>query len=99
MVLRIVIDSLRGFFARAGTSYGRHPPIPSPDCQRFCSHADLDDRALLDLLEPRLHAGVVLLAVQDLSDLLAHALEGLTVQCLLRFQPEDVIAQRRSMGT
>src|ERR1700675_1827900 len=99
MVLRIVIDSLRGFSARAGTITEAHPPIPRRDCQRFYSHANLDDRALLDLLEPRLHAGVVFLPVEDLAHLLAHALERFAVQRLFRFQPEDVIAELRPIGT
>src|ERR1043165_1452903 len=86
------------FFGAGWNRLRAYRPIRSRDCQRFCSHADLDDRPLLDLLDPRLHARVVLLPVQDLADLLAHPLEGLAVEGLLRLQPEDVVPELRAIG-
>src|SRR5262245_323117 len=90
-----VQDSLRRFSARAGTDYERYPPIRALPCQCFCSHADLDDCTPLDLLDPDLHPGVVLLAEEDLPHLLPNPLERLTIQRLLRLQTEDVIADLR----
>src|SRR3989449_3515296 len=59
------------------------------------SQPDLDDRPLLDLLEPGLQARVVLLAEQDLADLRLGPGQRLPLEGLLRLEAEDVVAQRR----
>src|ERR1051325_5635230 len=58
----------------------------------------LDDRALLDLVEPRFLSRVELLPEQDVADLLSRAHQPLALQCLLRFEPEDVPAERGPIG-
>src|SRR5262249_54581532 len=54
--------------------------------------------SLLDLFQPGLQPRLVLLAEQNLSDLLLDADEPVALQRVLRLQPEDVIAERRAVG-
>src|SRR5438128_5272967 len=81
-----------------GTDYETYPPIWGRGCQRICSHADFDDCPPLDLLDPRLHAGLVFFAEEDLPHLLPHPLQRLTVQGLFRLQAEDVKAELGPVG-
>ena len=62
------------------------------------SQADLDDRPLLDLLEPGSQACLVLLPEEEIADLLAGALQPLALQRLLRFQLEEMVSEGGPVG-
>src|SRR5262249_16775702 len=88
-VLRFSAGFLRGWSYNAAIVASR-----GPCCQRF-SHTNLDDRALLDLLEPGLQPGFVLLPEQDFADLLFDSDQPVALQRVLRLEPEDVVTERR----
>ena len=62
-------------------------------CQLFFSQSDLDDGPPIDLLEPFLQPGLVLLPKEDLSDLLFGLGKGFAGQALLPIEPENMVAE------
>src|SRR5512134_378049 len=71
----LVLRGIRGVACRQQ----RYRPIGAGRCQRFPSHADLDDGALLDLPQPRREARLVLLAEEDVAHLLPGPLQRLAL--------------------
>src|SRR5467141_2915101 len=92
-----VLRFLQGFYGVGATTLDVILASRGGRCQYF-SHTNLDDRPLLDLLQPGLQPGLVLLAEQDLADLLLHPDEPVALQGILRLQPEDVVPERRPVG-
>src|SRR5262249_7853283 len=68
------------------------------DFSQLAVEAHVDDRALLDLLDPCVVARVELLAEENLSNLRLDAREPRSLEAVLRLEPEDVIAERRAVG-
>src|SRR3989442_7623342 len=91
-------NSLRKGFAGAGVPTAFTSSHRDRDLSTYLSDPDLDDGPLLDLLEPGLEAHLVLLPEQDLLHLLPHALETLTLEAVLRLEPEDVVSEAGPVG-
>src|SRR5262245_1931521 len=68
------------------------------DYSQLTVEAHVDDRALLDLLDPRVVARVELLAEEDLANLCLDPREPLAFEAVLRLEPKDVIAERGAVG-
>src|SRR5262245_56640415 len=68
------------------------------DFSQLAVQPHVDDRALFDLLDPRVVARVELLAEENLANLRLDPSEPLALEAVLRLEPEDVIPERRAMG-
>src|SRR5215475_268249 len=68
------------------------------DFSQLAVQPHVDDRALLDLLDPRVVARVELLAEENLANLRLDPREPLSLEAVLRLEPEDVIAERGAVG-
>src|SRR5262245_13888995 len=68
------------------------------DFSQLAVQPHVDDRALFDLLDPRVIARLELLAEENLPNLRLDPREPLALEAVLRLEPEDVIPERRAMG-